>query len=143
MPLAARRLFQTSPFGTSPRAHVRAPRPERDTQGQAEVPAEGGIGGRLRPQAVIEMGRHHRKSPMATQTGKDVEQRHRIGAAGEADDHAFARGRMPDPSQGLGNSGLERGAPHREGFLLRGVKWWRCRDLNPGRRGYEPRALTN
>ena len=96
-----------------------------------------------RPKAVIEMGRHHRKSPMASQTGQDVDERHRIGAAGESDDHRLARGGMPEPSQGLGDSGLESGAPHREGFLLRGEKWWRCRDLNPGRRGYEPRALTN
>ncbi len=33
----------------------------------------------------------------------------------------------------------------RDGPMIEQIKdkWWRCRDLNPGRRGYEPRALTS
>ena len=37
----------------------------------------------------------------------------------------------------------ERSFPNIEGAgPIRGC-WWRCRDLNPGLRGYEPRALTS
>ncbi len=89
------------------------------------------------------MGRHHREAAVSGQGGHDVEKGHGIGAAGEADDHALPGGRMPEAPEGLGDAGLESGTPHGEVFLLRVGKWWRCRDLNPGRRGYEPRALTN
>ena len=92
---------------------------------------------------MIEMRGHDREAAVAAQTGQDVEKGHGIGPAGETEDDALPRGRMPEPPQGLGDSGLESSTPQREGFLLRVGKWWRCRDLNPGRRGYEPRALTN
>ena len=89
------------------------------------------------------MGRHHGEAAVSGQGNHDVEKGHGIGAAGEADHHALPGGRMPEAPEGLGDAGLEIGTPHGEGFLLRVGKWWRCRDLNPGRRGYEPRALTN
>ena len=55
---------------------------------------------------------------------------------------APARGR-PAAARGPWRTAVVEGRPsHGEVRLQRG-SWWRCRDLNPGHRGYEPRALTS
>ena len=143
MAFLARGLFQAAPVGAAPGGDVRPRRPERDPQGGAEVTAERHIRGRIRPQAVVQMRGDDLEAAMPAESGENVEQRHGIGTAGQGGDHPLAGARMPEAPQGLGNAGLESSTPHAEGFLPRGEKWWRCRDLNPGRRGYEPRALTN
>ena len=117
--LTASRVLQASSLRSPPGADVRARSAEGNGQGGAELTAEGGILGRVRPQGVIEMRRHHGEPALPAQAGQDVEKGHGIGPAGEAEDDTIARGRMPEPPQGLGDSGLESSTPQREGFLLR------------------------
>ena len=68
-------------------------------------------------------------------------------AAGRADGscrrtraRATSQWSMANGNGQCGNRHCEPVSPH---WHFSEKKWCRCRDLNPGQRGYEPRALTN
>ena len=140
------RLFQPAllPPGQGPhvgRSHVQA-----DAEPVAQRPAEARVLGRGRPQVMIEMGRHH-LDPAGGRCGhQGVQKGYRIRPSGEGGHHGGAGGGSPGPSQGVLDDVLEASPFHQPRGLAptgEAIGWWRCRDLNPGRRGYEPRALTN
>ena len=64
-----------------------------------------------------------------------------FGASGEAGHQRRASGALPHVAQRPSDFRVQPREGHDQ--RLARPKWWRCRDLNPGLRGYEPRALTN
>ena len=85
---------------------------------------------------------HEPEAPAPAQRGQRVDESDGVGSPGEADDDRPAVKGEAVGLQGPVDGRDEGRQPHDKGLLARGA-WWRCRDSNPGRRGYEPRALTN
>ena len=67
---------------------------------------------------------------------QDVQQRHRVRATRKRAQDAASIVQQPIPPDRPENR-IEQ--LHPVGMM----KWWRCRDLNPGPCGYEPHALTS
>ena len=130
-------------FPPGPPAHVRGARPERYVEVPAQRGAEGRVVDRGAAQAVVEVGGHEPEAAGPAQERERVEERDGVGAARKPDDERLAAGREVGRTQGAADGGDERGQPQGTppGTVVR--SWWRCRDSNPGRRGYEPRALTS
>ena len=141
--LAARGLLEAAPLARGPGAHVGRSRPEGDVEPLAQGGAEGHVLRRARPQAVVQVGGHHAEPPPATQRGERVRERDGVLPPGEADHERAAPGRHPRGPQGPIDGRDEGRQPQAPGLLMRGGRGWRCRDSNPGLRGYEPRALTS
>ena len=157
----ARRVLDRAPALPRHAAHVAAPDDDRQAERSRQLPAEELVGVRLgAAQLVIEMSR----------TGND--ERDRAARASAARGAAPRSRRPPDSATSTrppggsmpcfrmvrrardGTDILKRwkcrsGKGHAAAFSLLPSPvlivriWCRCRDLNPGRRGYEPRALTN
>ena len=144
--LATRRLLEAAAFGARGRATSALPRRGAERpgarRGRAQKAASAAESG---AQAVVEMRGHDRRSRGAAPRAARASRRATESAPPERPTTtARPRTAMPEPPQGL----ARRRSPDAVRLTgtassLRGEKWWRCRDLNPGRRGYEPRALTN
>ena len=138
--LAARGLLETALLAKGALAHRRRPAVQRHAERLAEGVTERRVVGRAGPQAVVEVRRHQPEAPAPAQRRERVGERHRVGPAREAHHERVAArgGALERPVDGRD----EGRHPHAIG-PPRAADWWRCRDSNPGRRGYEPRALTN
>ncbi len=140
--LAPRRLLEAAPVPLGAGAHVGGADPDRHAEAGAQRCAEGGVVGRAGAQPVVEVRGHEPKAPRTGERREGIQERDRVGAARERDDQLLAaRGRARGP-QGAGDRRDEGRELHGASARARS-NWWRCRDLNPGRRGYEPRALTS
>src|SRR5215468_9145916 len=112
---------------------------ERYLQPLAQLAAEPRVLLRVGAQAVVEMRRHELQAAATPESRERVEESRGIRAAGQG--HHDRRSRASAHARERAVHSSEEGG-HLQGASLR-RKWWRCRDSNPGRRGYEPRALTN
>ena len=146
-------LLDGDPPGPRQVGHVRRLDDAGHAEPLREPPAEALVLVGLRPaQPVVHVGHPregHDRPPR--QLAEQVQQGHRIAAARHGR-HDAPPGRDQRPR--LDRRGYAVGERHGRipGAGLRTVrfglpkpreKWCRCRDLNPGRRGYEPRALTS
>ena len=132
------------PATVAPRASadIGDTRPQRDAEAPAEIDAESRVLAGARPKGMVEVACDHTKTAFGPGFRQRVRQGHGIRAAREADDQRLAGGRRPESQQGPAHGGRQSGSSHLQSLPPEG-KWWRCRDSNPGRRGYEPRALTS
>ena len=155
-------ILDRSPFALRQRrgVHTAADEPDPEATGQSLTEREVLVGG-LATQAVVQVRRSgHDHLATLLQLAKQKQHRHRIGSAGERHEHTgtgrdeSVSTKRPDDAIAEGHDSGQRQRPssHAEaigrgpftiGVVQRRKKWCRCRDLNPGQRGYEPRALTN
>src|SRR6185295_9412304 len=140
--LAARGLLEAALLVARALADARAPGAQRHPERRAELVAEGGILGGRWPQAVVEVRGDELDAAAAAQRRQRGEQRHGVGAPRDGDEQRLPARGTPRREQGAVDGRDEGRHPHALG-PPRSAEWWRCRDSNPGRRGYEPRALTN
>ena len=139
--LAPGRVFEAALLHPGAARHVRPAETDGHPEVLREVGAERRVRGALGPQAVVEVRGHEPEPALAGQGGQGVRDGDGVRPSGKANHQGLPGSPQPQAGEGLVDHGGKRTAPHDETRLRR--KWWRCRDSNPGRRGYEPRALTN
>ena len=141
--LAARGLLEAAPLARGALAHSARCPPRNGTSSvshsaaqKAASSAEPGRRPWSRCAATSRKPRRRRSEASASVSATES------APPGEADHERLApRGSARGP-QGPVDGRDEGRHPQRSGLLARGG-WWRCRDSNPGLRGYEPRALTS
>ncbi len=132
-------------------------RPARAPPGRARRPCPSGTGRRAartarrrrpRPRPSPAAGRGRDGRPRGGSPGGDAGRRGRRRARRSPPrrrgrPRASRRGAAAPRPAGPDRRPRRGTAASRLGASIARGAWWRCRDSNPGRRGYEPRALTS